>query len=87
MQRRAKLMLSMRSVEDFPKLIEQLDNRKDWNREKREIVNLLDLFPSLKYSYSSQLPSAYKKVLLIFIVLLILAILILVILHGLTQSA
>ena len=61
MQRRAKLMLSMRSVEDFPKLIEQLDKRKDWNRVSREVETLLDLFPSLKYSYSSQLPAAYKK--------------------------
>ena len=51
----------MRSVEDFPKLIEQLDKRKDWNRASREVETLLDLFPSLKYSYSSQLPFAYKK--------------------------
>ena len=61
MQRRAKLMLSMRSIEEYPELVEQLDRRKDWNRENRKIENLLDLFPSLKYSYSSQLPKSYSK--------------------------
>ena len=61
MQCRAKFMLSMRSIEDFPKLIEQLDKRKEWNRVSRKVETLLDLFPSLKYSYSSQLPGAYKK--------------------------
>ena len=61
MQHRAKYMLSIRSIEDFPKLIKQLDKRKEWNRASREVKNLLDLFPSLKYSYSSQLPIAYKK--------------------------
>ena len=50
LQRRSKQLLSMRvpTVE----LIQKLDYRKEWNLG-REIESILDLFPSLKYSYSS----------------------------------
>lgn len=61
MQRLAKSMLSMRFVDEFSSLFEKLDKRKDWNKSQRKVTSLLDLFPSLKYSYSSPLPKACRK--------------------------
>lgn len=49
-QRRSKQFLSMRVPTE--KLILDLDLRRDWN-VRRGVSTLLDLFPSLKYSYSS----------------------------------
>ena len=48
--RRSKQLLSMRSP--TPELIQKLDYRKEWN-VGRGIESVLDLFPSVKYSYSS----------------------------------
>ena len=53
--RRAKLYLASRSVEDFDSLL-GLDWRRSWNRDNYAVKNLLDLFPSLKFSYESMLP-------------------------------
>ena len=50
MLRRSKQFLSMRVV--TRDLVERLDYRREWNL-KRPVVTVLDLFPSLKYSYSS----------------------------------
>lgn len=50
LQRRSKQLLSMRVPSS--ELIQKLDYRKDWNLH-REINSLLDLFPSVKFSYSS----------------------------------
>lgn len=48
--RRSKQLLAMRVPS--AELIQKLDYRKDWN-VCREIESILDLFPSVKYSYSS----------------------------------
>ena len=58
LHRRAKEFLAMRSP-DSPSLRDNLDFRRVWN-QNRPVDNLLDLFPSLKYSYSSTLPSSYR---------------------------
>ena len=47
---RSKQLLSMRTVSQ--ELIDKLDYREEWN-QWRDIETVLDLFPSLKYSYSS----------------------------------
>ena len=51
MLRRSKMLLGMRSVSE--ELIRRLEKRREWNRD-REITTVLDLFPSLKFSYSSK---------------------------------
>lgn len=61
MQRRAKSMLAMRTVKECAKLIKQLERRRKWNQENRPIETLLDLYPSLKYSYSSLLPQSSRR--------------------------
>lgn len=54
---RAKLYLSLRSVEDFDELL-GLDWRRVWNKEnpKRPIETMLDLFVSLKFAHEVMLP-------------------------------
>lgn len=52
--RRSKHFLSMRCP-SFS-MIEKLERRRLWNRAARPIESNLDLFPSVKYSYSSVLP-------------------------------
>lgn len=52
----------MRSVADLPdELRERLDQRREWNQENRAVENILDLFPSFKYSYSSLLPTSHRR--------------------------
>lgn len=55
--RRAKLYLTLRTVEDFDTLL-GLDWRREWNKENpnREIKTLQDLFPSMKFAHESMLP-------------------------------
>ena len=48
--RRSKQLLAMRTVS--VELASRLDYREEWNK-CREVKTVLDLFPSLKYSYSS----------------------------------
>lgn len=48
--RRSKQLLSMRTP--LPELMEKLDLRREWNLE-RSVKTVLDLYPSVKYSYSS----------------------------------
>ena len=48
--RRSKELLGMRTV--TPELLQRFDYRKEWNRS-RVVKTVLDLFPSLQYSYSS----------------------------------
>ena len=55
MLRRSKLYLAMRKPDQ--ELIERLERRRDWNIANRPIENNLDLYPSVKYSYSSAMPS------------------------------
>ena len=57
--RRSKMYLSLRYAS--PELVAELDKRRRWNKDQRLIVTLLDLFPSLKYSYSSMLPVAHRR--------------------------
>ena len=61
MQRRSKSMLAMRTVTDWETLIDKLERRRTWNRANRAVETLLDLFPSLKYSYSSLLPQSSRR--------------------------
>ena len=61
MQRRSKSMLAMRTVAAGATLIEKLERRRTWNRANRAVETLLDLFPSLKYSYSSLLPKSSRR--------------------------
>lgn len=56
---RAKMYLASRLPSQ--ELIDALDVRREWNQEQRQISTLLDLFPGLKYSYSSFLPVAHRK--------------------------
>ena len=56
----SKKYLSMRTVEDWTKIHKNLDRRKEWNKW-RPTDTLLDLFTSVKYSYSSLLPEAHRK--------------------------
>ena len=55
MLRRAKQYLAMRKPNR--ELIERLERRRDWNIASRPIESNLDLYPSVKYSYSSAIPS------------------------------
>lgn len=55
MLRRAKLYLSRRKLVDCFS-VDEFDLRRDWNKQRCSVSSLLDLFPSLKYSYSSLLP-------------------------------
>lgn len=55
MLRRAKQYLAMRKPDR--ELIERLERRRDWNIASRPIESNLDLYPSVKYSYSSAMPS------------------------------
>ena len=50
LQRRSKELLVMRAV--TPELVARLDYRQEWN-QWRAVDSVLDLFPALKYSYSS----------------------------------
>lgn len=54
---RAKLYLSLRTVEDFDELL-GLDWRRVWNKENpnRPIETMLDLFVSLKFAHEVMLP-------------------------------
>ena len=54
MLRRAKQYLAMRKPDR--ELIERLERRRDWNIASRPIESNLDLYPSVKYSYSSAMP-------------------------------
>ena len=53
--RRSKAYLAMRKPS--AELIAQLERRRSWNIASRPIENNLDLYPSVKYSYSSAMPS------------------------------
>ena len=55
LQHNAKAFLAMRKPSE--ELISGYDKRREWNKERRVISTNLDLFPSLKYSHSSFLPS------------------------------
>lgn len=61
MLRLSKKFLSLRSVKDYPELIKQLDDRKEWNKTRHVIETLLDVFTSLKFSHSTLHPKAYSK--------------------------
>ena len=62
LQRNGKKALAMRSVDDLSEeQRDQLDQRREWNQQQRSVENLLDLFPSFKYSYSSLLPQAHRS--------------------------
>ena len=54
MLRRSKMYLGMREPDE--ELIKKLERRRDWNIDNRPIESNLDLFTSVKYSYSSALP-------------------------------
>ena len=56
---RAKMFLASRKPSQ--ELIDALDVRREWNQDQRIISTVLDLFPGLKYSYSSFLPVAHRK--------------------------
>lgn len=56
---RSKMFLASRKPSQ--ELIDALDVRREWNRDQRIISTVLDLFPGLKYSYSSFLPVAHRK--------------------------
>ena len=58
--RRVKGYLGMRSVDSSLGECEHLDQRRDWNRSRRRASTLLDFFPSIKYSYSSLLPTSHR---------------------------
>ena len=61
--RNCKKALAMCSVDDLaPEVLERLEQRKDWNKLRYAVQTVLDLFPSLKYSYSSSLPSTCKGI-------------------------
>lgn len=61
--RNAKKALAMCSVDDLdPEILERLEQRKDWNKLRYAVQTVLDLFPSLKYSYSSSLPTTCKGI-------------------------
>ena len=55
MLRRSKMLLSMRRADaEVAKLLER---RKEWNIARLPVIeNNLDLFPAVKYSYSSRRP-------------------------------
>ena len=55
MLRRSKMYLGMRKPDQ--ELIERLERRRDWNIASLPIESNLDLYPSVKYSYSSAMPS------------------------------
>ena len=55
MLRRSKMLLSMRRA--APEVIKRLERRKEWNIARLPVIeNNLDLFPAVKYSYSSRRP-------------------------------
>ena len=55
MLRRSKTLLSMRVAD--PEVIKRLERRKKWNIDRLPIISTnLDLFPAVKYSYSSRRP-------------------------------
>ena len=54
MLRRSKIYLGMRKPDE--ELVKKLERRRDWNIVSRPIENNLDLFASVKFSYSSAMP-------------------------------
>lgn len=55
MLRRSKMLLSMRRADD--EVAKLLERRKEWNIARLPVIqNNLDLFPAVKYSYSSRRP-------------------------------
>ena len=55
MLRRSKMLLSMRRADD--EVAKRLERRKEWNIARLPVIqNNLDLFPAVKYSYSSRRP-------------------------------
>ena len=59
MLRRSKTLLSMRVAD--PEVIKRLERRRKWNIDKLPIISTnLDLFPAVKYSYSSRRPDKYE---------------------------
>lgn len=56
--RNAKKALSFCSIDKLePEFRERLEQRRDWNKFRYAAQTVLDLFPSLKHSYSSTLPA------------------------------
>ena len=59
MLRRSKTLLSMRVADS--EVIKRLERRKKWNIDRLPISSTnLDLFPAVKYSYSSRRPDKYE---------------------------
>ena len=59
MLRRSKMLLSMRRADDA--VAKLLERRKDWNIARLPVIeNNLDLFPAVKYSYSSRRPDKHE---------------------------
>ena len=49
LRRNGKKALAMRSVDDLSdEQRKRLDQRRDWNQEKRAVETVLDLFPSIQ---------------------------------------
>ena len=59
MLRRSKILLSMRRADD--EIAARLERRKKWNIARLPVIqNNLDLFPAVKYSYSSRRPDKHE---------------------------
>ena len=64
MLRRSKILLSMRRADD--EVIKRLERRRKWNIVKLPVIqNNLDLFPAVKYSYSSRRPDKHEIILVV----------------------
>ena len=93
MLRRSKILLSMRVAD--PEVVKRLERRKKWNIDRLPIISTnLDLFPAVKYSYSSRRPklvSSFPKVgkfvLMVLFVLAICDSTLLMLLESLMRSA
>ena len=60
MLRRSKMLLSMRRADD--EVAKLLERRKEWNIAKLPVIRSnLNLFPAVKYSYSSRRPDKQEK--------------------------
>lgn len=59
MLRRSKMLLSMRC--SYEEVAKRLERRREWNIARLPVIeNNLDLFPAVKYSYSSRRPSEHE---------------------------
>ena len=59
MLRRSKMLLSMRRAD--AEVVKLLERRKEWNIARLPVIESnLDLFPAVKYSYSSRRPGKHE---------------------------